>query len=327
MNGPSINGKTQTTRNLFMVRPAHFGPNAQTAASNAFQQPGEHPSTSVESAALTEFDGMVRSLRAAGVNLIVIDDTETPVKPDAVFPNNWVTTHANGDVFLFPLEAPNRRAERRMDIVAAFTAEHGFAVGRVTDLSGHESEDRYLEGTGSMVLDRIHRVAYATRSTRTHPEPLRAFALEAGYEACTFDTLDDGGRPIYHTNVMMAIGERFVVICGAAIADSRQRAAVMQRLVGTGRRIIDITMEQMAAFAGNLLEIRRTQDEPLIVLSQTAHNVLTDRQRTLLQDFGKLLPVSINTIERVGGGSVRCMLAEIFLPTADALTRDDCHGV
>jgi hypothetical protein len=322
-----LNGKTQTTRNLFMVRPAHFGPNAQTAVSNVFQQSGEHPSTLLEAAALNEFDGMVRSLRAAGVNLIVINDTKTPVKPDAVFPNNWITTHANGDVFLFPLEASNRRAERRMDIVDALTAEHGFAVGRVTDLSAHECEGRFLEGTGSMVLDRIHRVVYATPSTRTHPELLHAFALEAGYEVCIFDTLDDGGQPIYHTNVMMALGERFVVICGAAIADSRQREDIMQRLAGTGRQIIDITMEQMVAFAGNLLEVRGKADEPLIVLSQTAHNVLTDRQRALLQGFGKLLPVSIDTIERVGGGSVRCMLAEIFLPTVDALIRDDRHGV
>jgi hypothetical protein len=322
-----LNGKTQTTRNLFMVRPAHFGPNAQTAVSNVFQQSGEHPSTLLEAAALNEFDGMVDCLRAAGVHLIVVDDTEIPVKPDAVFPNNWITTHANGDVFLFPLEASNRRAERRMDIVDAFAADYGFAVGRVTDLSAHECEGRFLEGTGSMVLDRVHRVAYVTPSTRTHPELLRDFALEAGYEACAFDTLDDGGRPIYHTNVMMAIGERFVVICGAAIADSRQREAVMQRLAGTGRRIIDITMEQMVAFAGNLLEVRGKADEPLIVLSQTAHNVLTDRQRALLQDFGNLLPVSISTIERVGGGSVRCMLAEIFLPTVEALKRADRYGV
>ena len=317
----------QTTRNLFMVRPAHFGPNAQTAASNVFQQPGEHPSTSLEAAALNEFDDMVDCLRAAGVHLVVFDDTEMPVKPDAVFPNNWVTTHANGDVFLFPLEAPNRRPERRKDIVAALSAEHRFVVGQVRDRSAPEHEGKYLEGTGSMVLDRTYRVVYSALSTRTHPELLRAFALEAGYEVCAFDSLDAGGRPIYHTNVMMAIGERFVVVCGAAFADTRQREGVMQRLAGTGRRIIDITMEQMTSFAGNLLEVRGKANEPFIVLSQTAHNVLTDRQRTLLQGFGKLLPVSIDTIERVGGGGVRCMLTEIFLPTADALIRDDRHGV
>jgi hypothetical protein len=269
---------------------------------------------------------MVRSLRTVGVHLIIIDDTEKPVKPDAVFPNNWVTTHANGDVFLFPLEAPNRRAERRMDIIDALAAEHGFVVGRVTDLSAHEREGQYLEGTGSMVLDRAHRVAYAARSTRTHTELLNAFALQAGYEVCAFDTLDNSGLPIYHTNVMMAIGARFAVICAAVIADSRQREDFMQRLAGTGRQIINITMEQMAAFAGNLLEIRGAADEPFIVLSQTAHNALTDRQHALLQNCGRLLPVSIDTIERVGGGSVRCMLAEIFLPTTNALNRDNGYG-
>ncbi len=320
-------GAAQTTRDLFMVRPAHFGPNAQTAASNVFQRPTDRPSMSLEAVALTEFDGMVRVLRTAGVRVIVIDDTDEPTTPDAVFPNNWVTTHASGDVFLFPLEALNRRAERRMDIIDALTTEHGFAVGRVSDLSVHEREGRFLEGSGSMVLDRTNRVAYAALSTRTHPELLRNFSLEAEYDTCAFDTLDDDGLPIYHTNVMMAIGSRFVVICAAAITESQQREVVMQRLTQTGRRIIDITMEQMAAFAGNLLEVQGEEGESLIVLSQTAHDALTVEQRTLLQNCGRLLPISIDTIEQVGGGSVRCMLAEIFLPPTHGLKISNGHGV
>jgi len=331
--GQKLHGAAQTTRDLFMVRPAHFGPNVQTAASNVFQRPTDRPSMSLEAAALTEFDGMVRVLRTAGARVIVIDDTDEPATPDAVFPNNWVTTHANGDVFLFPLEAPNRRAERRMDIIDALITKYGFAIGRVSDLSGHEREGRFLEGSGSMVLDRTNRVAYAALSTRTHPELLRTFALETEYDTCTFDTLGDEGRPIYHTNVMMAIGSRFAVICAAAIAGSRQREAVLQRLTRTGRQLIDITMEQMAAFAGNLLEVQGEEGEPLIVLSQTAHDALTVEQRTLLQNCGRLLPISIATIEQVGGGSVRCMLAEIFLPPAHglnisyALNISNSHGV
>lgn len=309
-----------------MVRPARFGPNEQTAASNAFQQRTEGSPASLKGAALAEFDAMVGSLREAGARPIVFDDTAEPVKPDAVFPNNWITTHRNGDVFLFPLEAANRRPERRTDIVETLVAEHGFTVGRVTDLSAHERHGRFLEGTGSMVLDRVDRVIYAARSTRTDPELLQDFADQTGYETCLFESRDDDGRPIYHTNVMLAIGRQFAVVCGAAIAGSRQRETVMQRLAGTGRRIIDITMAQMSAFAGNLLEVRGHADEPVTVLSRTAHDALTNEQRTLLQQSGTLLPVSIATIERAGGGSVRCMLAEIFLPKPNGIERDDGHA-
>lgn len=309
-----MNGTAQTTRDLFMVRPAHFGPNAETASSNMFQRPVERPSASLEVAALAEFDAMVHSLRSAGVRLIVIDDTDVPGKPDAVFPNNWITTHANGDVFLFPLEAPSRRAERRMDIIDTLTVEYGFTVKRVVNLSVHERDGKFLEGSGSMVLDRVHRVAYAARSPRTHPDLLRVFVAGAEYDVCAFDTLDAGGRAIYHTNVMMTIGTRFAVICTAAIVGSRQRAAVIERLTRTGRQIIDISLQQMAAFAGNLLEIQGEDGEALIVLSRSAHETLTIEQRATLQHYGRLLPVAVDTIEQVGGGGARCMLAEIFLP-------------
>jgi len=301
-----------------MVRPAHFGPNAETAASNVFQRPTDQSPALLKATALAEFDGMVRSLRAAGVRLLVIDDTDEPAKPDAVFPNNWVTTHAGGEVFLFPLEAPGRRAERRADIIAALATEHGFAVRRVVDLSMHESQARYLEGTGSMVLDRAHCVVYAAQSTRTHPEVLRAFAHELKYDTCVFNTGDESGRPIYHTNVMMAIGRQFAVICLAAIADAGQRQAVIERLTNTGREIVEILPAQMANFAGNLLEVQGENDESLIVLSQTAHDALSASQRATLQRYARLLPVAVDTIEQVGGGSVRCMLAEIFLPTDDS---------
>lgn len=300
-----------------MVRPAHFGPNAETAASNVFQHPIDRSAVALNSAALDEFDGMVASLQNAGVRLIVIDDTDQPEKPDAVFPNNWLTTHANGDVFLFPLEAPIRRAERRVEIVDALRAEHGFYIRRVVDLSAHEDSGQFLEGTGSMVLDRIYGVAYAARSSRTNSELFHAFALDAGYDACAFDARDNSGHPIYHTNVMMALGERFAVICTAVIRDARQRDTVMSRLTSTGRRIIDISIEQMVAFAGNLLEVQGDGGEPLIALSRSAYAALTTDQHAALEECGKLLPVAVDTIERVGGGSVRCMLAEVFLPRTE----------
>ncbi len=306
----------QTTHVLLMIRPAHFGPNPETAASNAFQQDTDCSPAVLERISLAEFDGMVSSLRRAGVRVLVIDDTDQPCKRDAVFPNNWFTTHATGDIFLFPLEAPGRRAERRMDIIDSLSAEHGFAVRRVVDLSAHEAEGRYLEGSGSMVLDRANRIIFATCSTRTHTELLNAFAHEVGYEVCVFDTLDSSGRAIYHTNVMLAIGEKFVVVCAAAINDARQRAAVMECLTRTGRGVIEITMEQMTAFAGNMLGVRTAAGESLIILSTTARDALTSEQRATLQRGARLLPVAVDTIERIGGGSVRCMLAEIFLPCA-----------
>jgi len=299
-----------------MVRPAHFGPNTETAVSNTFQQTVNQSSVSFEAAALAEFDAMVCSLRNAGVRLIVIDDTDEPGKPDAVFPNNWITTHANGDVFLFPLEAPGRRTERRMDIIDTLAAEYGFTVGRVVELSVYERQEKFLEGTGSMVLDRLHHVAYAARSSRTHPDLLRVFADEAGYDVCAFDTLDAAGRAIYHTNVMMAIGTQFAVICAATISGSRQRERVIERLTRTGRQVIDISLQQMEAFAGNLLEVQGENGAALIVLSRTAHEALTNEQCAMLQRFGRLLPVAVETIEQVGGGGARCMLAEIFLPVA-----------
>jgi len=321
-----LDGVAQTTRTLLMVRPAHFGPNRQTEASNALQQPVNGSAASFAAAALNEFDGMADELQANGVQVLVIDDTDEPVKPDAVFPNNWVTTHANGDVVLFPLEAFNRRPERRMDIIVALSAEYGFSVGKILDLSAYERQGRFLEATGSMVLDRVNRVAYAALSTRTHRGLLQIFANQVGYEVCAFDTLDSSNRPIYHTNVMLAIGTQFAVICAAAITGSRQREAVIKRLASTGRKIIDITMEQMRSFAGNLLEVQGQDGEPFIVLSKTAHDVLITEQRTILQQCGRLLPINIDTIERVGGGSARCMLAEVFLPLTQEFNQGGGHG-
>lgn len=308
----------QTTRHIFMVRPHAFGPNPQTAASNAFQQETAEPPADLCRRARIEFDTVVDALRTAGAEPIVFEDTDAPVKPDAIFPNNWVTFHGDGRVFLYPMEAPGRRAERRLDIVEALSADWGFYVSEIVDLSRFESDRRYLEGTGSMVLDRIHRVAYAALSSRTHMDALADFARRADYAIAAFEARDETGLPVYHTNVMMALGRNFAVVCSACITDKKRRDAVLAQLAATGRDIIEISMQQMHCFAGNVLELDSRGGQALVAMSGRAHEALDQAQRARLARCGRLVPVHIDTIERVGGGSVRCMLAEIFLPRTPA---------
>jgi hypothetical protein len=308
----------QTTMHVFLVRPCHFGSNPETAGSNAFQQDVADPAAEIQAQALAEFDGLVQALRSAGAVPIVFDDTDVPVKPDAVFPNNWVSFHSDGTVYLYPMEAPSRQFERRADIIERLSEKHGFHVREIIDLSAAENDGLFLEGTGSMVLDRVNRVIYAALSSRTHMSVLADFAQQADYEITAFDAVDSGGRPIYHTNVMMAIGTAFAVICADAIVDSLKRKTVLARLAASGRQIIEISVQQMENFAGNLLEVATESGAAVIVLSRSAYAVLTADQRNSLARFGQVLPVAIETIEKAGGGSVRCMLAEVFLPRSPA---------
>jgi hypothetical protein len=309
-----MQAERQTTMHVFLVRPCHFGSNPETAGSNAFQQDVSDLAGETQARALAEFNGLVQALRSVGVVAIVFDDTDAPVKPDAVFPNNWVSFHGDGRVYLYPMEATSRRAERRAEIVAALSENHGFHVREIIDLSAAEDDGLFLEGTGSMVLDRVNRVIYAAMSSRTHMSVLADFAQQADYEITAFDAIDSGGRPIYHTNVMMAIGTGFAIICADAIADDLKRKTVLARLAAGGREIIEISIRQMENFAGNLLELTNESGASVIVLSRTANAALTADQRNSLARFGQVLPVAIETIEKVGGGSVRCMLAEVFLP-------------
>jgi len=304
----------QTTKYVFLVRPLHFGSNPETAGSNAFQQNISNPAGEIQSRALAEFDGVFQALRSAGVIPIVFDDTDAPAKPDAVFPNNWVSFHSDGSVYLFPMEAPSRRLERRVDIVETLSEANGFHVRDIIDLSAAENDGLFLEGTGSMVLDRVNRVIYAALSSRTHMSVLADFAQQADYEITAFDAVDSAKRPVYHTNVMMAIGTEFAVICADAVTDSVKRETVLARLAAGGREIVKISIQQMESFAGNLLELATESGEPVIILSGTAYGALTADQRNSLSRFGRILPVAIDTIEKVGGGGVRCMLAEVFLP-------------
>jgi hypothetical protein len=304
----------QSAGAVLMVRPASFGFNVETAASNAFQHRSKsHPDSGMQSVVLQEFDALAAALDNAGVEVLIAADSPEPPKPDAIFPNNWVSFHKDGTVALYPMLAPNRRSERREEILEQVVRQGGFHVTRTVDLSHREAEDKYLEGTGSVVLDRAHRVAYACTSPRTDLDVLGEFAQQLDYDLMTFDGLDGAGRAIYHTNVLMAIGAGFAVVCGASIERPAHRAAVFSKLETTGHDVIDISLQQMTRFAGNLLELSGPRGG-LIALSTTALGSLDAAQRRRLEFQAALLPVSIPTVERLGGGGVRCMLAEIHLP-------------
>lgn len=305
----------QSARTVFMVRPVRFSFNEETAASNAFQQSlaglGEE---AVQARAFAEFDGAVARLQARGVSVLVFDDTPAPRKPDAVFPNNWLTLHPDGRVLLYPMCAPNRRAERRPDILAALAAR--FALGEVIDYSGHEAEGRFLEGTGSIIFDHAHRVAYAGLSPRTDAALFAEVAGRLGYRPVAFHARDAQGRLIYHTNVMMCVGAGFAVLCLESITNAAERAAVVGALTASGHEIVAITLGQVARFAGNMLTLQPAAGPTLLVMSQSAHDALREKQRRQLGRYCELLPLPIPTIETIGGGSARCMLAEVFLPAA-----------
>ena len=296
-----------------MVRPARFGSNPQTAATNAFQRsaPGEERDQQIN--VLQEFDALANTLQRAGVEVLIAPDSEEPPKPDAIFPNNWVSFHRDGTVALYPMLAPNRRWERRDEILEQVVRTGRFHVSRTVDLTHREAEEKYLEGTGSVVLDRVNRVAYACSSPRTDLDVLGEFAQQLDYDLMTFDAVDASGAAVYHTNVLMAIGTGFAVVCAESIPTLSHRAAVLGKLRATGHDTIEISQAQMARFAGNVLELA-ARGSLLVALSTTALSSLEGAQRRMLESHGSLLPVSIPTVERCGGGGVRCMLAEIHLP-------------
>lgn len=305
----------QIAPDVMMIRPVAFAGNPQTQASNSFQ---DHDAGAIDAAnqaaALLEFEGLATALDQAGVTVHVFEDTLEPHTPDSIFPNNWVSFHADGAVVLYPMMAENRRLERRLDVIEALSAKHGFRASRVIDLTRHEQAGRYLEGTGSLVLDRVHRVAYACVSPRTDLDVLGDFAQQLDYDIVAFEALDANGAPIYHTNVLMSVGERFSAVCTSAIRED-ERAAVLDTLQKSGRAIIELTLQQMTSFAGNMLELGSSRTGSVIAMSERARDVLTPEQRkTLESSTGAIVATAIPTIERLGGGSVRCMLAEVHLP-------------
>src|ERR1700676_2111105 len=304
----------QSARAVLLVRPARFGFNPQTAASKLFQHAPRSPGEAeTQGLALSEFDALAAALQRAGVEVLIAPDTLQPPKPDAIFPNNWVSFHFDGTVTLYPMLAPNRRAERREDILERVVREGQFRVSRTVDLTHREAEGKFLEGTGSLVLDRAHRVAYASLSPRTDLDVLGEFAQLLDYELVTFEAQGAAAQPVYHTNVVMAIATRFAVVCGEAIAQRPHRDAVFNKLRAAGHDIVDITQRQMQEFAGNLLELAPAGG-PVVALSTAAWRSLGLTQQRTLESHAEVVRVDIPTIERIGGGGVRCMLAELHLP-------------
>lgn len=299
----------QSARTVLMVRPAAFGFNPETAADNAFQQVDSDHDVSEQ--ARIEFDTMVEVLRSEGIDVIVHQDTPEPKKPDAVFPNNWFSLMPDGSFVLYPMKAPNRRLERDSTLINLLRQR--FIPRREIDLSSAELHQQFLEGTGSIVFDHLNRKAYASRSMRTQDALFNQICTELEYTPVLFDAFDETGQAYYHTNVLLSIGTRFAIICAEAIPEA-QRAAVLDSLVQTRRSIIHITRAQVNAFAGNVLELQNSNAEAIIVLSASAHESLDAHQLLMLSQCGLLLPVFIPTIETIGGGSARCMLAELFEP-------------
>lgn len=299
-----------------MIRPVAFRMNEQTAVNNYYQKEADGLSASeVQTEAIDQFDQFVNVLRGEGVNVTVFDDTADPATPDSIFPNNWISFHEDTKLRLYPMYAENRRLERREDIVEGL--KKSFEIGEVVSFADWESKNAYLEGTGSLLLDRQNKLAYAAISERTMSEVLEDFSKEAGYEPVTFHALQtvEGKRlPIYHTNVMMCLGEEFAVVCLDSIDDTTERANLVSKLESTNKEVIEISEKQKEQFAGNMLQVLGSDNQRLVVMSSAAFNSLDDDQKERLSRHGKLVHSDIHTIEKLGGGSARCMMAEIFNP-------------
>jgi hypothetical protein len=300
----------QTTNHILMIRPVDFKFNEQTAGNNKFQIASAQDD--VQTQALKEFDGFVELLRQNDVDVTVIDDTLQPETPDSIFPNNWVSFHEDGSVYLYPMFSENRRLERRKEILDELKLK--FEVNHIGDLSFYEMQHAFLEGTGSMVLDRNNKIAYACLSVRTDQEVLNNFCMLTGYEPVSFQAVDGSNFPIYHTNVMMCIGDRFAVICLDSISDPEEKLNISVSLTSSGKEIIEISLEQMNHFAGNMLQVSNKEDESLLVMSEQAYLSLHHDQITALEKYCKIIYAPLYTIEKNGGGSARCMLAEVHLP-------------
>lgn len=308
----SAKPEKQITSHLLMVRPAHFGFNEETAGNNTFQKnDGTLTPAQIRRKAITEFDNFVHLLRASGVQVTVVEDTDYPMKTDAIFPNNWVTFHANGTVITYPMFSPARRLERREDILEKLGKQ--FQIENRVHLESSESAEKFLEGTGSMILDRPNHLAYACISPRTDVALLEEFCQIIGFEKVTFTAVDGNDTPIYHTNVMMALGETFVVICLDTVKNSNEREALLQKFEETNKEVIEISLSQMMSFAGNMLQVENRSGEPILVMSEQAYKSLETTQVRRLNQHTNLLYAPLYTIEKYGGGSARCMLAEVFL--------------
>lgn len=304
----------QTTDTVLMIEPIAFGYNAETAKNNYFQV--EQTGSDIQSKALAEFNTFVGKLRERGINVITIKDTLDPHTPDSIFPNNWVSFHKDGKVVLYPMFASNRRVERRDDIIESIQ-EQGFEVVEVDDWSFSETQGHFLEGTGSMIFDHDNKIAYGSVSLRLDEKLFREFCTKYGFTPVVFHSFQTVGTerlPIYHTNVMMCVADKFVVICLDCIDDELEREKVTETIKGSGKEIIEISEEQMQQFAGNMLQVQNKEGDKFLVMSQTAYQSLSSEQVAAIEKYCEIIYSDLNTIEVNGGGSARCMLAEVFLP-------------
>ncbi|HPZ26164.1 MAG TPA: arginine deiminase-related protein [Kaistella sp.] len=304
----------QTTDTVLMIEPIAFGYNAQTAENNYFQV--EQKDSDIQQKALSEFNNFVEKLRSKGINVITIKDTLEPHSPDSIFPNNWVSFHKDGKVVLYPMFAPNRRVERRADILETIKNQ-GFEIAEVDDFSHFENDDKFLEGTGSMIFDHDHKIAYGSVSLRLDEELFRKFCAKFGFTPVVFHSFQNVGDqrlPIYHTNVMMCVADKFVVICLDCIDDEMEREKVQEMIKSSEKEVIEISEDQMQQFAGNMLQVQNSEGKKFLVMSQTAYQSLTSEQIKSIEKYCEIIYSDLNTIEVNGGGSARCMLAEVFLP-------------
>ncbi|MBK6266790.1 amidinotransferase [Marivirga sp. S37H4] len=308
----------QSTDTLMMIRPINFRFNEQTAINNYYQRviDGIKPEE-VKYKAVQEFDRFVEKLRAKKIRVIVIDDSEDTDTPDSIFPNNWISFHQDGRVGLYPMFAENRRIERRKDILRKLQQNYGLKISEIVDFTTYEAENKFLEGTGSMILDRPNGIVYAAISVRTDEKVLQEFCEKFDYKAVKFvakQTVDNQRLPIYHTNVMMCVADNFAILCADAIDDEAERKAVIQSLENTGKEVIEISENQEHHFAGNMLQVKSIDGKSYLVMSGAAHQSLKDKQLKSIEKHCEIISSSLDTIEALGGGSARCMMAEVFLP-------------
>ena len=308
----------QSASTILMIKPTGFRFNEETAVNNHFQLADNSSSKEqIKANAISEFNAMVSLLRSKGVNVIVYDHNDGDKLPDAVFPNNWFSTHGNGKVYLYPMNAENRRLERKLEIFDELESTHNFRISNIVDFTHGENENLFLEGTGSMILDRVNKYIYASISTRTSLKLLNEFAQKISYDVISFKSHHNKSNDsplIYHTNVMMCLASSFVVICMDAIIDKNERERVSQKLAESNKKMIEISFDQMNSFAGNMLEVQNNLGKKYLMMSSTAYHSLIPEQLNQIQEFVEIIHSPLDTIETLGGGSARCMMAEIFLP-------------
>ena len=300
----------QHTSHILMIKPVRFDFNTETAVNNSFQV--RSADTAIQEKALAEFEAFIQTLRKNEIDVTVIEDSPHPHTPDSVFPNNWISFHEDGTLILYPMFAENRRLERKQNVIDVIHQK--FRVGKTVDLSVFENKHLFLEGTGSMVLDRDNRIAYACLSPRTDKNILQQFCDKTGYKPVSFCSVDDRELVIYHTNVMMCVADQYVVICLESIKDNEEKARVRNSILQSGKQIIDISYDQMNRFAGNMLQVHNKEGKIFLVMSSQAYDSLKEIQLKKLESFNTIIHSDISTIEKNGGGSARCMMAEVFLP-------------